>query len=83
VGQESDHQILVLADSLDALFGGVGDLGQRGQFGAPAVRPCPHHQLPSSNVRWLHLVATDGDIATRRCSADEAARSRQDSGLVG
>jgi hypothetical protein len=31
VGQEPDHQIVALADSLDALFGGVGDLGQGGR----------------------------------------------------
>jgi hypothetical protein len=31
VGQEPDHQVLVRADSLDALFGGVGDLGQGGR----------------------------------------------------
>jgi hypothetical protein len=30
VGQEPDHQILALADPLDALFGGVGDLGKDG-----------------------------------------------------
>ena len=30
VGQEPDDQVLALADSLDALFGGVGDLGQGG-----------------------------------------------------
>ena len=29
VGQESDCQVLVLADPLDALDGGVGDLGER------------------------------------------------------
>jgi hypothetical protein len=28
VGQEPGDQVLVLADSLDALFGGVGNLGQ-------------------------------------------------------
>src|SRR5215213_8463742 len=35
MSQEPDHQVLVLADSLDALGGGVGDLGQggRGQVG--------------------------------------------------
>jgi hypothetical protein len=31
VGQEPDHQVLALADPLDALFGGVGDLGQGGR----------------------------------------------------
>ena len=31
VGKEPDHQVLVLADPLDALFGGVGDLGQGGR----------------------------------------------------
>jgi hypothetical protein len=31
VGQEPDHQVLMLADPLDALVGGVGDLGQRGR----------------------------------------------------
>jgi len=35
VGQESDHQALVLADSLDPLVGGVGhlDQGGRGEVG--------------------------------------------------
>ena len=34
MGQEPDHEVLVLADTLDALGGGVGDLGQgsRGQI---------------------------------------------------
>jgi hypothetical protein len=30
VSKEPDHQAVAVADSLDALFGGVGDLGQRG-----------------------------------------------------
>jgi hypothetical protein len=30
VGKESDHQAVAFADSLDALFGGVGDVGERG-----------------------------------------------------
>jgi hypothetical protein len=29
MSQEADHEVLVLADPLDALFGGVGDLSQR------------------------------------------------------
>jgi hypothetical protein len=31
VGEEPGDQVLVLADPLDALFGGVGDLGQGGR----------------------------------------------------
>jgi hypothetical protein len=31
MGQEPDHEVLVLADSLDALGGGVGNLGQGGR----------------------------------------------------
>jgi hypothetical protein len=31
VGQEPEDQILVLADTLDALGGGVGDFGQGGR----------------------------------------------------
>jgi hypothetical protein len=31
VSQEPDHQAVALADALDALFGGVGDLGQGGR----------------------------------------------------
>jgi hypothetical protein len=31
VGQEPDHQAVALADSLDAVLGGVGDLGQGGR----------------------------------------------------
>jgi hypothetical protein len=31
LGQEPDHEALVLADSLDALGGGVGNLGQGGR----------------------------------------------------
>ena len=31
MGKEPGDQVLVLADSLDALFGGVGDLGQAGR----------------------------------------------------
>jgi hypothetical protein len=31
VGREPDHQGVALADALDALFAGVGDLGQGGR----------------------------------------------------
>jgi hypothetical protein len=31
VGQEPDDQVLALADPLDALFGGVGNLEERGR----------------------------------------------------
>jgi hypothetical protein len=37
MGQEPDHEVLVLADSLDALGGGVGDLGD-GVAGAVGQR---------------------------------------------
>jgi hypothetical protein len=44
VGQEPDDQILGLADPLDAVFGGVGDLSQRrggpiGELNALEVGP--------------------------------------------
>ena len=31
MSKKSEDQVLVLADPLDALFGGVGDLGQAGR----------------------------------------------------
>jgi len=31
MSKKSEDQVLVLADPLDALFGGVGDLSQRGR----------------------------------------------------
>jgi hypothetical protein len=50
VGQEPDDQVLVLADPLDALFGGVDDLSQggRGPVGQLQVL-----EVGSEDAAWL------------------------------
>jgi hypothetical protein len=50
VSKKSEDQVLVLADPLDALFGGVGDLSQRGrgpvrQLDILEIRPQALHRV--------------------------------------
>jgi hypothetical protein len=75
VGQEPDHQVLVLADPLDALGGGIGHVGQGG---TREVGQLEVLKVGPQVFDWVELGRVAGSLSavSQSCWLSSQARMR-------